>query len=319
MSLGPPAMKILLVDDCVTDQQVVSDCIAEGMPGSQVQVHGDAKSVLRSIDSQSFDCVLLDYAMPLECGMSVLRNIQRRSIDIRPAVIMMTGSGDEKLAVEAMKLGAADYICKRDLSASMLARVVDHAVERHALQQQMKEYQDQLARLALADDLTDLGNRASFNARMQQLLSAQKRMGRPFVLFMLDLNKFKQVNDEFGHLAGDTVLRETAQRLTAALRDTDAAYRLGGDEFAVLVEVNDLRGGPIFIARRLEQAISRPYFYDEHRLNCSASIGYACCPEHGTAPEALIKVADKAMYEHKRQRKLVQPNVTGLDTVVGKV
>jgi diguanylate cyclase (GGDEF)-like protein len=158
----------------------------------------------------------------------------------------------------------------------------------------------QIAFLAQHDLLTGLANRAQFNAKLEEGSKRVKRYGGAITVMMLDLDKFKAVNDTLGHPAGDKLLVEVAQRLKSSLRETDVLARLGGDEFAIIQE-----GGPsqhegaIALALRIIAAITQPFDLDGHQANIGTSIGIALAPEHGVEPQDLLKRADLALYSVK--------------------
>jgi diguanylate cyclase (GGDEF)-like protein/PAS domain S-box-containing protein len=158
----------------------------------------------------------------------------------------------------------------------------------------------EIVHLARHDVLTGLANRAEFNAKLEEASKRLKRDGGPVTVMMLDLDKFKAVNDTLGHPAGDQLLIEVGQRLQSTIRETDLLARLGGDEFAIIQE-----GGPgqhegaIALALRIINAISRPFDLNGHQASIGTSIGIALAPEHGVEPEELLKSADLALYDAK--------------------
>jgi diguanylate cyclase (GGDEF)-like protein len=163
-----------------------------------------------------------------------------------------------------------------------------------------KKAETQIAYLARHDVLTDLSNRAVLREKMEESLARLRRSGRPFTLFILDLDLFKAVNDSLGHPVGDELLKVVARRLVACLRETDTVARLGGDEFAILATAEgDQRDAAIATANRLLEAVSASYAFDGHRLDIATSIGIALAPEHGTDVDQLIKSADLALYKAK--------------------
>jgi diguanylate cyclase (GGDEF)-like protein/PAS domain S-box-containing protein len=157
-----------------------------------------------------------------------------------------------------------------------------------------------IAYLAQHDLLTGLANRALFSEKLDEAAKRLQRHGTIFTVLMLDLDRFKQVNDTLGHPAGDQLLVEVAQRLKSSLRDTDVVARLGGDEFAIIQEnEKDQREGAILLARRIVRLIEKPFDIDGHQVNVGASIGIAFAPEHGNDAEGLLKKADLALYAVK--------------------
>jgi diguanylate cyclase (GGDEF)-like protein len=152
---------------------------------------------------------------------------------------------------------------------------------------------------ALRDSLTGLPNRRLFDDRLQQAVANAERSGAAPAVLLIDLDRFKEINDTLGHAAGDALLRETAIRLVEVLRDGDTVARIGGDEFAVVLPDAPLIGIHE-TARRLHRAIETPVEHDGVLLGVGASIGIAVAPQHGRTVAALLRHADSAMYQAKR-------------------
>jgi diguanylate cyclase (GGDEF)-like protein len=159
---------------------------------------------------------------------------------------------------------------------------------------------EELEHQAFFDALTELPNRSLLQDRLRQALAASRRTGEPVALLLLDLNRFKEVNDTFGHAAGDVLLREVAIRLKKEFRETDTLSRLGGDEFSIVLPGNDATAAQM-AARRIIRTLEQPIVVQGQSMEVGASIGIALSPEHGTDPDALLRHADVAMYAAKRQ------------------
>lgn len=153
--------------------------------------------------------------------------------------------------------------------------------------------------LALYDTLTDLPNRVLFNDRIGQALAVARRDGTGLALLLMDLDRFKEVNDTFGHHVGDLLLREVGPHLRSELRPGDTLARLGGDEFGVLLPATTPAVAAT-VAGRLLRAVERPFEIQGQPLTIGASVGIACAPEHGHDAETLLRRADVAMYVAKR-------------------
>ncbi|MBB4369529.1 diguanylate cyclase (GGDEF)-like protein [Bradyrhizobium sp. cir1] len=154
--------------------------------------------------------------------------------------------------------------------------------------------------LAQTDILTGLPNRAFFLARLDELNRQLDDSGATFSILMLDLDRFKNVNDSLGHGAGDVLLRQVAQRLKSALRATDVLARLGGDEFAIIQEAcEDQRACSTELAARIAKLVAQPFLLPGHRVEIGTSIGIAIAPDHGSDQEQLLKKADLALYRSK--------------------
>ena len=156
-------------------------------------------------------------------------------------------------------------------------------------------------RLAFEDHLTGLPNRAMFHDRLQQALLLARRHALPVSVMMLDLDRFKYVNDTLGHPVGDKVLKEVAARLRELLRESDTVARLGGDEFAILLPSGDVERANA-VARRILSSLELPITIDEQPIDVGTSIGIVYFPEHGEDADMLLRHADIAMYAAKRSK-----------------
>jgi len=165
-----------------------------------------------------------------------------------------------------------------------------------------KRAEAEIVHLARHDVLTGLANRAEFNEKLEEASKRLKRGGGDMTVMMLDLDRFKAVNDMHGHPAGDELLVEFGRRLKSTLRETDLLARLGGDEFAIIQEGGPgQREGAIALALRISNVIAEPFHIGGFEVNVGTSIGIALAPEHGTDPEGLLKSADLALYTVKAQ------------------
>jgi diguanylate cyclase (GGDEF)-like protein len=158
----------------------------------------------------------------------------------------------------------------------------------------------EIVHLARHDVLTGLANRAEFNSKLAEASKRLKRNGGAVTVMMLDLDKFKAINDALGHPAGDQLLVEVGRRLRSILRETDVPARLGGDEFAIIQEgASGQHEGAIALALRIINAVSEPFDLSGQAASVGVSIGIAMAPEHGVEPEELLKSADLALYNAK--------------------
>ncbi|MGB3794820.1 MAG: diguanylate cyclase, partial [Alteraurantiacibacter sp.] len=163
--------------------------------------------------------------------------------------------------------------------------------------------ESRIAHIAMHDALTDLANRRQFTKALRSECEKLEKYGRPFSLLMVDLDRFKPVNDTLGHPVGDEVLRRVSKRLRVAVRNGDMVARIGGDEFAIIsFGVNDERQAAI-IAERIVDLLSRPMIIKGNVVELSASVGVAVAPEHGTDPDKLTQHVDIALYSAKHNGK----------------
>jgi diguanylate cyclase (GGDEF)-like protein/PAS domain S-box-containing protein len=166
----------------------------------------------------------------------------------------------------------------------------------------LKEAEEDLERMAFYDALTGLPNRLLFRERLERSLKAARRApsGRTAVLY-LDLDKFKPVNDTYGHTTGDALLQEVARRLGEAVREVDTVARLGGDEFAIVLHEIADADAPQRVAEKIIAAINQPVFVEGHNCHVGTSIGIAIAPDHAEQAMALVELADAAMYAAKKR------------------
>jgi diguanylate cyclase (GGDEF)-like protein/PAS domain S-box-containing protein len=158
-----------------------------------------------------------------------------------------------------------------------------------------------LQHLATHDALTDLPNRFLMLDRLNQLLSHAQRSGSIFAVLFMDIDRFKDVNDSYGHEFGDLLLRTVAQRLAQAVRQGDTVTRMGGDEFVIVLDTIHQAGDADAVAGYIQRALAEAFTLDRHHVKVTASIGISFYPGNGEDADTLLKAADRAMYLAKRE------------------
>jgi len=202
-------------------------------------------------------------------------------------------------AVVAGIVSALLVLAGARLGLPAMALAVPAALAAVAVKRRIEARQEGLKLLSQQDALTGLGNRRLLYERLEYEIARHRRHGRRFSVFALDLDGFKQVNDRFGHPAGDEILREVARSMQRAVRDQDTVVRVGGDEFCILVPESSWSDADR-LAERLRRSVSRSVGGLEQ---LSVSIGYAVFPDEGWTPEHLIARADAAGIETKRKAR----------------
>jgi diguanylate cyclase (GGDEF)-like protein len=202
-----------------------------------------------------------------------------------------------ELTKGALRMRAGDYKAPirvdSDDELALLASSLNH------LREGIARREREILRLAYEDPLTGLPNRSLLMDRLQQGLRNAARRSEPLAVMVLDLDRFKEINDMLGHVAGDAVLKQVATRLQAVLRESDTVARLGGDEFAIVLPTADAELVRL-VARRIALALREPVEFEGQPLDVAASIGSAIFPQHGEDAGTLIRHADLAMYVAKR-------------------
>ena len=216
--------------------------------------------------------------------------------DGSPARILGTDTDITKLKEEEARLAAEAEKTYLDNMAKLQ--------EAHQAVEAAQQVADSLAR---HDALTGLPNRRVFAEVLDKAIATTLRSGRPHALLSIDLDRFKPVNDIYGHAAGDAVLCEVADRLRAAVRDSDTIARLGGDEFAVVLDSaageKTPGGDAIRLAQRVIETVHQPILYEGHKIEIGASIGIAVCPTDGRDADTIFHAADMAMYRAKQEAR----------------
>lgn len=280
---------ILIADDDPIVRRLLSDGLAS--EGYEIYEAGDGESAVDLFMRCRPDIVLIDAMMPRMDGFTACRRLKELPNGKQTPVLMVTSLNDDDSVELAFIAGATDYVTKP----------VHWAVLRHRVKRLLAESKAEkhITHLAYHDVLTGLPNRLMLTMRLEQMLHrAQRDQTRIGVLFV-DLDRFKAVNDTYGHETGDRLLQHVAKRLRGSLRATDIIGRFGGDEFVVLIEDLQNMHGATTVADCLLDALKRPISLEKDEIIVSVSVGIAVYPDHGSNIEQLLQQADNAMYRVK--------------------
>jgi len=290
--MKPKHFSLLIVDDDEMNCDMLNRCLQK--QGYTVIIASGGKEALSLTQKHKFDLILLDIIMPDVDGIEVLKSLRREHSLVDLPIIMVSGKHTNKDMVNALSLGANDYVQKPIQFDVLLARI-EMLLLRKGLEAELKQ-------VAIQDGLTGLYNRWYFDQVLQKSLENSHQQKKPLTLLLMDLDQFKQVNDQLGHLKGDDVLREISQLLKRNLRQRDLAFRYGGDEFVALIEANAEQS--LLITKRLKQAfVEWLAGYDVGNINLGLSMGQVCWePGMNLDPEHLLKQADDQLYQQKRDK-----------------
>jgi len=285
--------KVLLVEDNDVDAQLTQDLLSEWcMEEFQITRAKTLGEGLTLLSRERFDAVLLDLSLPDAFGLPTVREVLATNPTI--AVVVLSGVSDQSLALHAVRQGAQDYLVKGQGHPELLARAVRYAIER-------KRSEEHLTYLAQYDHLTGLVNRTLFRDRLVQAMARCKRMQQPIGLMLLDLDRFKAVNDTFGHDMGDELLKAVSERLKTCVREVDTVARMGGDEFTIILEGASSEQSILVVAKRITEFIATPFELKGHHISVGVSIGITTYPHDDYPADELLKHADTAMYRAKQQ------------------
>ena len=293
-------MKLLLIDDNELDRMAIIRTFKKTECNIAITQASSAQEGLAQFDGEGFDAVLLDYRLPDIDGMEVLQQLSKHPHH-HAAIIILTGANaDDDLEREFIEAGAQDVLFKSEIAHKHLTRAITHARARHRLKRELYESHQRLRVLAENDSLTGLANRYYFDESLRNAIACAKHQGNQLALLFLDLDNFKVINDSLGHLVGDQVLQEMAQRLLQVVREGDIVCRLGGDEFAVLAQDFAAPEAISQLAQRILNDLRQPIRTAAIEDAISASIGIATYPDAGATASDLLKAADMAMYRAKQ-------------------
>lgn len=205
------------------------------------------------------------------------------------------------LSSSGERLGGLVLISRRGAESRFGTEIIDIGVNLAALAIDNRRLYERLIQRSEYDQLTEIPNRFLLESRLGEAHANAEQHGHKFALIYIDLDRFKSVNDRFGHRVGDTYLQHVASRLQEKLRNGDTLARVGGDEFIVVIPVVRDRSEAEEIAWRLEGCFDAPFRVDDHTIEGSASVGFAVYPEDGEDEEQLKRFADAAMYAGKQR------------------
>ncbi len=287
-------MMILLIEDDPADALLIKIYLEKAQASAFQLDNADRLSTgISKLSQGSYQAVLLDLSLPDSHGLDTFIRLQPYTP--HTPVLILTGHDDQELAFIAVREGAQDYLIKGQISGAILERALRYAVERQRLM-------ENLLTNALTDQLTGLYNRRAFLTLAERQIRIAHRAGRELLLLFLDLDRFKEINDTFGHHTGDLALQDIAEVLRQTYRESDIVARLGGDEFVILaIEATVEALAPMIVRLQnnllaYEAGESRPY-------QLSFSIGYAIYqPSRPCSIAELMKQADANMYQQKRNK-----------------
>ena len=295
--------KVLLVEDDPIQASATKEILSK--LGYEVLWAEDGINAIKLVKSQKPDIVLLDVILPGMDGYEVCRWLKLEETTKGIPIIMLTVKKELSDKISGLHIGADDYLPKPynelELNARIYALLRTKALqdELKLKNRQLEDLLDKVNFMAITDSLTGLYNRRRFLDVLTNEYERAKRYGTPFSLVMLDIDYFKKINDNFGHVVGDTVLKEISEILLKGIRDIDTAARYGGEEFMLILPNTDKDHARI-VAERIRQAIETYDFIGLDR-KISASIGISGMPDASIADEdRLIRCADFGLYRAKQ-------------------
>ena len=243
----------------------------------------------------SYDIVLSDLELPDSTRNSTLKILKNEFVSL-PFVIL-TATDDDELLLQSIEAGAQNYLCKDDLhQGALLSRSLYNAINHWKMKTQLKF-------MASYDELTSALNRRSFMIELKRTIDIAENLNKPFCLAICDLDNFRNINNSYGHIAGDNALKAFVSTIHKTIRNTDMMARFGGDEFCIIFHNTEQEKCQQYLNKLASIEIEIPYKNQpDEKITIRSSYGGTQFKK-GMTPEELITLADKALYEVKENGK----------------
>jgi len=283
-------MKILLADDEASFRDIIKHILRSEK--YEVVTAKNGKEAVDIFKKESPDLVILDVSMPYLNGIQVFEKIKKFFGERYIPVLFLTASMEVDTRLKALYKGAVDYVTKEISPEEILARVKNFL--------EIKNKHDKLLEAAVYDWMTGALNKGHFLKKAKEELEKAVRNNVPLSFLFMDLDHFKKINDEIGHLAGDAVIREFGNRLKKTIRKIDLLGRFGGDEFMVMLPHKGAKES-LVVAMRVKKILAKkPVLFEKKKIPLVVSQGIVSCETgRDISMDYLIKLADEALYEAK--------------------
>lgn len=291
-------MKILIADDSTTQRVMLQAIISQW--GFEPVMAEDGQEAWEILSEEEYPpLILLDWEMPRMSGLEVCKKIRARNEENPPYVLLLTARKETDDIVEGLEAGANDYVSKPFETAELEARL-KVGKRMLTLQAELNRAKEELIFQARHDVLTGLMNRRAILELLEREISRVERQQQNLFVGMCDIDYFKKINDTYGHLAGDAILKQVADRISRELRPTDGVGRYGGEEFLILVNSKPDKFAKVFERVRLCIA-EKPFIFEQQEIKVSISCGISkLLADNGPMnSNELLAAADEHLYKAK--------------------
>lgn len=290
--------KILLVDDDQVQGKQINAKLSEMYKVDWVQ---ESEKVMAAAMEGNYDMILMSTALSDIDGLRLASQIKSQEEIRNVPLLVLVDEDDSRLMLKALEMGINDYMTMPVDKNEMTARVRTQ-IRRKRYQEALKTQYQKSVSMAVTDGLTGLYNRHFLNTHLENMVHQSVKNGKKLALMIMDMDHFKQVNDTYGHDAGDRILKQLSEVIQRTARSTDLAARFGGEEFVVLMPETDEQSALTAANRMREIVEATPFVINAggETITKTVSIGIANSHPDGDSAEALIKRADEALYSAKR-------------------
>ena len=294
---------ILIAEDDPVSRKLLEKILIKA--GNKVVSVENGQKALELFNDKFFPIVLTDWMMPEMDGLELCRAIRKNTYPGYVFIILLTAKDSKDDIIRGLRAGADDYLTKPFSHAELVARL-NTGKRVLELERSLKDANEEIRILSITDPLTGTYNRGYMTERLPQEIKRARRYSRALSIILCDIDHFKKVNDTYGHLVGDRVLKDFAQCIRHSIRqDVDWTARYGGEEFLIVLPETDVNGASVMAERLKSELSQRVTETQGKQISITASFGVVGfgpdTPDEMISPEAMISKADKYLYQAKRE------------------
>ncbi len=294
---------ILIAEDDPVSRKLLEKILIKA--GNKVVSVENGQKALELFNDKFFPIVLTDWMMPEMDGLELCRAIRKNTYPGYVFIILLTAKNSKDDIIRGLRAGADDYLTKPFSHAELIARL-NTGKRVLELERSLKDANEEIRILSITDPLTGTYNRGYMTERLPQEIKRARRYSRALSIILCDIDHFKKVNDTYGHLAGDRVLKDFAQCIRYSIRqDVDWTARYGGEEFLIVLPETDVNGASVMAERLKSELSQRVTETQGKQISITASFGVTGfspdTPDEMISPEAMVSKADKYLYQAKRE------------------
>ncbi len=290
-------IKVLLIDDERSDYLIFKKYLSQ-IKDSNYELcwEYDIETATSKLISNQYQICFIDYNLPTLNGLELIKKIKQQTN--KTALILISGLGSDEISAQSIQHGAQSYLAKQNIDETILKETIKNSLEKQKQNEAQNTHTEKMLHLAYNDQLTGVNNRHAYEQKILELLN-NNTSNQTLGILLLDIDKFKNINDLFGHQVGDELLVQFTKRLKQSLRESDFIARIGGDEFIVLIESKDKHIDFSAIANNIINCVNRTMIINNKEFHTGVSIGITISAHNQKDVKQLLIEADQALYKSK--------------------